>query len=416
MFCGSGNTQHSVEHALEAQYHPFVIRRLYIHNFRCLENFTLPIWGLSSVLLIGKNGSGKTTVGLALEVFQKIARGTNRVGELVKPKDFNRGRADVPMRFEIEAELDGHNYEYVIAFGFPEGFKELHALEKKIELVESLGVDLPQSFKELRVIEEHLSVDGKPVYTRESAQVSLAGTGATKYVKFPIDWHLVALPILQERSHRDPLHILKQWLAHMLILRPIPALILGDSQEETLRPNQKVTNFGAWFSGLLAQSPSAYYKIDEYLKQIIPDLKDIQNPSTGTDSRSLVVQFSNGQGSLALPFGDLSDGEKCFMICALALAANDTYGPLLCFWDEPDSYLALSEVGHFLLALRKGFKSGGQFIATSHNPEAIYRFSEENTFVLYRTGHLDPALCRPLSELQIGGDLHSALVSGDLEP
>ena len=50
-----------------------MIRRLYVHNFRCLENFELPVSGQPSVLLIGKNGSGKTTVGLALEILQKIA-------------------------------------------------------------------------------------------------------------------------------------------------------------------------------------------------------------------------------------------------------------------------------------------------------------------------------------------------------
>jgi ABC-type polar amino acid transport system ATPase subunit len=76
-----------------------VIRRFYVHNFRCLENFELSLAGMSSVLLIGNNGSGKTTVGLALEILQRIARGTNRVGDLVKPKDLSRGRRDVPVRF-----------------------------------------------------------------------------------------------------------------------------------------------------------------------------------------------------------------------------------------------------------------------------------------------------------------------------
>src|SRR5580704_16526425 len=100
-------------------YHPVVIRRLYVHNFRCLENFELPISGLSSALLIGKNGSGKTTVGLALQILQKIARGTNRVGELVRPQDLSRGRSDVPMRFEIEVELGAKIYRYAIAFELP---------------------------------------------------------------------------------------------------------------------------------------------------------------------------------------------------------------------------------------------------------------------------------------------------------
>jgi len=369
-----------------------VIRRFYVHNFRCLENFELTISGHSSVLLIGKNGSGKTTVGLALEILREIARGTNRVGNLVMPTDLTRGGKDVPVRFELEVMLNTKIYEYVVAFEFPE------------------------TFKELRVLEEKLAVGGKPVYTREKAQVHLAKTGLEKEAKFLIDWHLVALPIVQEQSQNDPLFIFKQWLAQMLILRPVPSLITGDSKRETLQPNIQMTDFGAWFSGLLAHAPSAYTQIDEYLKQVMPDLKDIKNPVIGADSRSLVIQFSNDQGNLSVPFGDLSDGEKCFMICALVLAANKAYGPVVCFWDEPDNYLALDEVGHFVLALRKAFQSSGQFIATSHNPEAIRRFSKENTLVLHRKNHLEPTIIRPLSEIPVTGDLVSALIRGDVGP
>jgi len=368
-----------------------VIQRFYIHNFRCLENFELPIADRSSVLLIGKNGAGKTTVGLALEILQRIARGTNRVDDVVKPKDLARGRTDVPMRFEIEVKLGKQTYEYFIAFEFPLGFKEL------------------------RVLEEGLAADGKSVFTRQLAQVHLAKTNQEKEAKFLIDWHLAALPIVQERDTNDPLFIFKQWLARMVILRPIPVSIDGNSSQETLQPNTDVTNFGAWFSGLLAYAPAAYGKIDDYLKQVMPDIKDIKNPLIGKDSRSLEVQFSNDLGNLAIPFKDLSDGEKCFMICGMVLAANNAYGPLVCFWDEPDNYLALSEVGHFIMALRKAFQSGGQFIATSHNPEAIRRFSEENTLILGRKNHLEPTKVRPLSELKVNGELVSALIRGDVE-
>ena len=109
-----------------------MIRRLYVHNFRCLENFELPISGQRSALLIGENGSGKTTVGLALEILHKIAGGTNRVGDLVKPKDLARGRADAPMRFEIEVELDATIYGYAVAFELPRGFKELRVFDEKL--------------------------------------------------------------------------------------------------------------------------------------------------------------------------------------------------------------------------------------------------------------------------------------------
>jgi hypothetical protein len=170
-----------------------VIRRLYVHNFRCLENFELPVSRHSSVLLIGENGSGKTTVGLVLEILQKIARGTNRTVDLIEPKDLSMGRTEVPVRFEIEVELGVETYQYVVALDFP--------------------------------------------------------------------------PIIQEQLTDDPTFVFKQWVARMLVLRPALSLISGDSREEMLQPNIRVI---------------------------------------------------------------------------LVLAANDAYGPVLCFWDEPDNFLALS--------------------------------------------------------------------------
>jgi len=372
-------------------YHHPVIRRLYINNFRCLENFEMPISGRTSVLLIGKNGAGKTTVGFALEILQRIARGTNRAGELVKPKDFTRGRTEIPMRFEIEVELEGKAYGYSIAFEYPEGFREL------------------------RVFEEKLAIDGKTIYSRELAKVHLTKSGQEKEANFFIDWHLVALPIIQQQAAKDPVHAFKQWLGRMLILRPMPSLILGHSQEQTLQPEPRVTDFGAWFGGLMSHAPSAYSKVSEYLKEVMPDLDDITNPIVGTDSRSLFVQYSSEKKTLRLPFEDLSDGEKCFIVSSLVVAANKAYGPVLCFWDEPDNYLAPSEVGHFILSLRRAFQSGGQFIATSHNTETIRRFSDENTLLLYRNSHLEPTLVRTLDKVPRSGDLVSSLVRGDLE-
>jgi predicted ATPase len=201
----------------------------------------------------------------------------------------------------------------------------------------------------------------------------------------------------------------------MLILAPIPSRIGGESQDDNLIPNLEVENFAEWFSGLLAHSPSAYTTIDKYLKRVMPDLDDIKNPQTGQNSRNLSIQFRSGQDTLSLPFSALSDGEKCFFISALVLASNKAYGPLFCFWDEPDNYLSLSEVGHFLLELRRSFESGGQLLVTSHNPEAIRKFSNENTFLLHRNSHLEPTTIRSLENVQIDGDLIEALTLGDVE-
>lgn len=91
------------------------------------------------------------------------------------------------MRFEIEVALDSKIYHYDLAF------------------------ELPTNFKELRVLEETLRVEGRPVYSRKNAEVHLAGEGRHKEADFRIEWHLVALPIIQQASATDPLALFRQW-------------------------------------------------------------------------------------------------------------------------------------------------------------------------------------------------------------
>jgi energy-coupling factor transporter ATP-binding protein EcfA2 len=368
-----------------------MIQRLYVHNFRCFENFEFKPDGMPSSLLIGKNGAGKSTIAASLRILQSIGRGVNRAGQLLSPKDFSCGRSDMPMRFEIEVLLGKDKYFY------------------------SLALELPEKFKELRVLEERLEVSGKAIYLRNQAQVSLVKNpqGRTD-AQFFVDWHLIALPVIQEQSPTDPLSIFKSWLSKMVILAPIPSHMSGDSTDETLQPVSDASNLGDWLSGLLSQYPAAYATINDYLSSVMPDMRELRNEPVGKDAKRMLIHYESGDKQFALSFDDLSDGEKCFFLCAVILAANKAYGPLFCFWDEPDNYLSLSEVGHFVLALRKAFKQGGQIIVTSHNEEAIRKFSDDNTWVLDRKNHLEPTLIRLLAELPKRENLIQSLILGEI--
>ena len=367
-----------------------MIERLYIHNFRCLENFELITKELPTALLLGENGTGKSSVRLALTTLQRIGRGLNRVGKLFWPEDFSRGRSDVPIRIEVDAVISGRTYNY------------------------SLALELPAKFKELRVSEERLTADSQPIFSRSQAQVTVHGNSDSGEAKFMVDWHLVALPVIQVRSEPDDLSIFKRWLAQMIILSPIPELMSGDSADSTLEPEIDSSNFGEWFSGLLGSFPAAYSQIEKYLREVMPDFGDIQQLAIGPNIKRMTVSFQQGDAAMRIPFNRLSDGEKCFLLGAVVLAANKAYGPLFCFWDEPDNYLSLSEVGHFVVELRRTFSTGGQFLMTSHNPEAIRKFADENTLVLYRNSHIEPTLVRRLDDLAVQGDLVEALIRGDV--
>ena len=373
------------------KFQPAMIKRFYVHNFRSLQNFELPAIGDSSALLIGRNGAGKSSVGMALEILQRIGRGQNRIRDLIQPEDISQGLTDSPVRFELEVEIKEVQYTY------------------------SLALELPEGFRELRVLEEKLTVGGEPKFKRKVAEVHFPRAGK-KGEPMSFDWHLIWLSVAQTRTEKDPLDIFRKWLARMLIVRPYPLGIFGDSSDETLHPVPDMGNLGNWWNGVIAHSPASYSRIEQALKRMMPDLRDIKNPLIGVDSRNLEVHFDHGGKSALISFHLLSDGEKCMVIWALVMAANEAYGPLLCFWDEPDNYLAISEVGDFATDLRKAFKSGGQFLATSHNAETIKSFSAENTYLLYRRNHQEPTQVRALSELDYGKDLIGALVRGEVEP
>jgi predicted ATPase len=346
---------------------------------------------MPSTLLIGRNGAGKSSISLVLQIIQKIGRGINRISQLVQSQDFTRGRSDVPIRFEIEVLLKEELYKYTLA------------------------LELPSKFKEPRVSEEKLLVAGEAIYSRKEAEVTLYQSSQNREAQFLVDWHIIALPLIQEQSEADPLYIFKTWLKQMIILAPMPSLMTGEAKGETLEPVVDGSNFGEWLVGLLAEYPAAYTQIANYLQKVMPDLQDFKNPKIGKDYRGMIVNFVSNNITLSVDFDYLSDGEKCFFLCAIVLAANKFYGPVFCFWDEPDNYLSLSEIGHFIVSLRRSFKNGGQILVTSHNEETIRKFSDENTFVLDRKSHLEPTLIRLLRDTSVKGDLVDTLIRGDIE-
>jgi predicted ATPase len=372
-----------------------MLRRLYAHNFRCLENFEFKPGSSSSALLIGKNGAGKSTVLRVLGVFQALGRGTNRVSRLVNPGDFTRGRAEIPIRLELDVVLNGRALHYTLA------------------------LELPERFRELRVLEERLVQDGIEIFSRQHADVIIRGQPPTILTDahIGIDWHLVALPVIQDPASADALRSLRDWMSAMVLLAPIPQLISGDTQTKSLEPQADAINLADWLSGLLDSYPSAYPTLIHHLQQVMPDLEQFLFERTGKEAKSLLVRFRNEKNQYGLPFVALSDGEKCFFLGAVLLAANQCYGPLFACWDEPDNHLALNEISTFVMALRQAFhRNNGQILVTSHNSEAIQRFSDENTWVLGRRSRLEPTVIRPLEELAPTPDLIQALIDGDLDP
>lgn len=365
-----------------------MIHRLYIHNFRCLENFTLDLAAHPSALLIGRNGSGKTTVVDALAVLQRICRGPNRVREVIAPRDFPWHRKDLPMRFEADFSMGDRRFRYSVSFEWPQGFFEA------------------------RISEESLSCDGQQIFSREGGQVDLTN-GAT----FGLDWHVFALPVINERPPSTLIQEVRSFFAGMILLSPVPQDITGFSQIPITEMDSRGVEYASCLRSLLQRKPKAYSALESFIRNVLPDFSSIENVERGQEGGSqLVVSFEHPETRriFTLDFDDLSAGEKCYFLLAYIIAEQSVGQSVVCLWDEPDTHLSLSEVGQFIMSLRKIASRGGQFIATTHHPEAIRRFSDENTFVLSRKSHLDPTVIKPLSAHNHSGDLIDALLREEI--
>jgi len=365
-----------------------MIERLSIQNYRCFEDFSLDFVKRPSLLLIGKNGSGKTTIMSALKLLQALGRNQHSVAELVTKDDFAQRRTVRPIRFEVVVRLQNRPFKYNIS----------------LEMKEDLGT--------AHIAKESVSMDEVTVFSRDGNKLQVRSDLPT----FGISPTLTGLRFVRDSLGVTDYLPLSEFLDAMILLAPIPAKMTGHSSNRvTSRFESDASNIGSVLNELLTRNPASYNDLARYLREMLPDFASFSNKSLGTLRKQLSVEFGDADSgqNLILDFSRLSDGEKCMFLSAIILASNKL-SPLFCMWDEPDNYLAISEVGHFVMELRKIANRGSQFLATSHHPESIRKFSEETTLVFKRECHTSSTVVRTLAEVGYQGDLISALIRGDI--
>lgn len=352
-----------------------MIKKLYINNFKCLQNFELNLENLHSASFIGKNGSGKSTIFEAIEIFQKIGQGITNLQELISTDDFSFGDTSKPIELTIEVNINEKFFKYLLILEFPE------------------------TFTAPKVKEESLSMNNSNIFKREGGQ-----TYYKKNTHFLLDWHHVGLPLLSVQSN-DPVVIFKDWLKSILLLSsPYPKHFLNISKLESsklLKDGSNIIDFARW---LLSLNPSLYVQMHNYIKSKMLDLETFKFDNIGRDERTLIFEFGkfNDYNKRVFEFKQLSDGEKIFFLSATILAAQKNNPNLLCIWDEPDNFIGLREMNNFIMEFRKAFEvkgSSSQLLITSHNERVMNNFSNHNIFVINRSSHLLPSKVKVLEDI-----------------
>ncbi len=324
-----------------------MLRRLYVDNYKCFSNFEFKPGPLS--LLLGRNGTGKSSVLDVLSSVRALALGHRDV--LTAFPSRSRTRWD-----------SRREQAFVLEVAAPFGLCS-YALRVEHKSDERLG----------RVLEETLTVDAQPLFRFTGGDVHLHRDDHSAGPVFPADWSRSALATVPERHDNTKLWWFKRWLERLWVVSIDPREMASESAMETSEPGQRLGDFASWYRHVLQEQPGDLGPLFGELEAVLPGFVSLNLQQVGERARRLTAAFrpaASAAGATPL-FGleELSDGQRCLIALYSLLRLGLRRDTLLCF-DEPDNFVALSEIQPWLISLRERVESdGAQALVASHHPE-----------------------------------------------
>ena len=138
-----------------------MLQRLYVDNYRSLINFEFRPGSLC--LLLGDNGSGKTTILDVVEMLRDFISGQS-AATVFSHDSLTRWQLIRNQTFEADFMIDGKIYTYSLV----------------IEHVQHHGLS--------RVQQELLNLDGRPLYSFKDGEAQLYRDDHSQGPRIPLDW------------------------------------------------------------------------------------------------------------------------------------------------------------------------------------------------------------------------------------
>jgi len=327
-----------------------MIRRMYADNYKCLVNFECQFDDIN--LVMGVNGSGKSTVFDALRDIRDFVTGKSPIG-LFKDSTLTRWQKRDLQTFELDVEGNGGLYRY------------------RLEIEHERGED------KQRVQLEQVLYDGQPLYRSELGEAHLYHDDHKPGPDYPKDWTQSGLPFLGERPDNRKITWLKKWFKenlYCLQIEPVGIERMWSGEETELA--RDCTNFVGYYRHLIQSEPQAMISLFDALKDLYEGFGDLRLEPEGANVRHLyatigIEEEKGRQKNIPLSFGELSDGERALIVLYTLLYLVNEPNTTLCL-DEPDNYIALAEIQPWLVSLREKIEAGdAQALLISHHPELI---------------------------------------------
>ena len=326
-----------------------MITRLYIDNFRCLINLELKLDETN--VLLGPNGTGKTSILDVLRRIQALVARGARVDEEFPPQDLALTQDRAEQRFEMDLDLEGSTYRY------------------------ALRIEHDRDRRRMRIAEESLDHDARPIFAFKGGDAQLYRDDYSAGPSYPFDWSRSGVGALHERSDNRTLIRFRRALAGFAIVSPCPPLFEPETRGEDEYFHPRMQNFVGWYRHAAQENMGALARLFEALGEALPGFDSLSLTESGEGVRALKVDFRGSDGDsrrYRYGFGQLSDGQRSLvaLYCLVFLSANRRTS---LFLDEPDNYLALREIQPWLAVVAEhcGDRTLEQAVIASHHPVTI---------------------------------------------
>lgn len=324
-----------------------MIRRMYIDNFKCLVNFELPLQELT--LILGQNGSGKTSVLDVIFKLRQLLSGNAKVTDrdIFPLSTLTRWQAVDLQVFELDVVLARHEYRY------------------------RLEVEHERSTRRARVSLERLELSGHPLFLFQQGEVQLFRDDHSVGPAFSADWTESALARVPSRHDNTHLTRFLDFIRKVVVCGLYPASFRAECSSEDAVLDRNASNFAAWYRHLLLERQELVPEFTEALRNVITGFRGIRMEKMGLDTRALMVMFDEFKTQFQLRLDEISDGQRALIALYSLVCLAAGQGHTL-FLDEPDNYLALAEIQPWIIQVADACGTTlPQAVFCSHHPELI---------------------------------------------
>lgn len=352
-----------------------MLKRLYVHNYKCLVNFEIN-FDKDISLFLGANGSGKSTVFEVLAKLRRVidheVKFDDKSGKFInsdgienifnyndQPRWLKNQKADA--QFEVDIAIQESIYKY--------------------SLIINLG-SIGRNQESLPVIKEEFLSRNEDILVKSNTEKTLYFGKDNGEAEFPFDKSTSSIKTYCEYEAEDFL----QYFRNLFLVRINPYVMRSRFIDQNSEIKNDSSNFAEWLSLLNEQNRKGVSEFEKAMRQIIPEYDHFGIISI-SHFKALRINFKNSitEKSISYDFEELSEGQKAiFALYALIYCTPEN--SLICI-DEPENFLALPEIQPWFNALYdQRVERNLQALLISHHPKIInmlandsgYWFSKEN--------------------------------------